>query len=93
MRVAPEQVDCPAVAGFSAPWDSVGSLIVLCHQVIDKVIQPPASNGGDCVCRKLRLELAAVLGGWHLLSRAVLPKWQRTSRQGAVQQLTRQRVA
>ena len=40
MRVAPEQVVCPAGAGFSAPWDSVGSLIVLCHQVIDKVIQP-----------------------------------------------------
>ena len=36
MRVAPEQVVCPAVAGFTAPWDSVGSLIVLCHQVIDK---------------------------------------------------------
>ena len=46
MRVALEQVVCPAVAGFSAPRDSVASLIVLCHQVIDKVIQPPASNGG-----------------------------------------------
>ena len=37
MRVASEQVVYPAVAGFSAPWDSAGSLIVLCHQVIDKV--------------------------------------------------------